>query len=218
MNPKTKLLISCEHGGNLIPDWLLNDLSIPSEVLGSHRGWDKGALSVARLLSPLADAYVEMTLSRLCIELNRSPHHKDLFSFYSKKLPQVLRQRLIHEIYEPYRAKVESQLEEWLEAGFSVIHLSIHSFTPVLNGEVRNTEIGLLYDPKSQQEKVFCQQWQQKLTDHFKCRVRLNYPYRGTADGFTTYLRKIFNQKYPRRYVGIEVEMNQALFRDGLSE
>jgi hypothetical protein len=39
-------------------------------------------------------------------------------------------------------------------------------------------------------------------------RVKKNYPYRGWTDGLTTTLRG----KFPaRRYVGIEIEVNQAL-------
>jgi hypothetical protein len=36
--------------------------------------------------------------------------------------------------------------------------------------------------------------------------VRRNYPYRGTADGFTTYLRR---QLSSSPYLGIELEINQ---------
>ena len=36
-------------------------------------------------------------------------------------------------------------------------------------------------------------------------KIRFNYPYLGKADGFTTYLRKIF----PENYIGIELEVNQ---------
>ena len=36
--------------------------------------------------------------------------------------------------------------------------------------------------------------------------IRCNYPYKGNADGFTTYLRKQFSEK---KYLGIELEINQ---------
>jgi hypothetical protein len=43
-------------------------------------------------------------------------------------------------------------------------------------------------------------------------RVRRNYPYRGDADGLTTHLR----ERLPaREYVGVELEVNQALVRQG---
>ena len=38
-------------------------------------------------------------------------------------------------------------------------------------------------------------------------RIRMNYPYLGKADGFTTSLRHQFQE----RYIGIELELNQEL-------
>jgi predicted N-formylglutamate amidohydrolase len=38
-------------------------------------------------------------------------------------------------------------------------------------------------------------------------RVRLNYPYHGASDGLTTSLRRTFGP----RYLGVEIELNQAL-------
>jgi predicted N-formylglutamate amidohydrolase len=204
-----KWLITCEHGGHDIPSWLSPELNIPIEVLESHRGWDIGALPVARLLSSSADYFLEMTVSRLCIELNRSLHHQDLFSEYSKNLVPDFKRRLIEEIYQPYRKEAEGIIADWLKSGHTVIHLSIHSFTPILNGVVREAEIGLLYDSKNSAERAFCLGWQAQVKKaHPGLRVRLNYPYRGSSDGFTTALRKKF-QSSVGRYLGVEVEMNQ---------
>ena len=44
-------------------------------------------------------------------------------------------------------------------------------------------------------------------------RIRFNYPYLGISDGFTSYLRKKFNQK---NYVGIELEVNQKFLSDNI--
>jgi hypothetical protein len=41
-----------------------------------------------------------------------------------------------------------------------------------------------------------------------RLRVRRNYPYAGKGDGMTRSLRRSFP---PKRYVGIELELNQAL-------
>jgi predicted N-formylglutamate amidohydrolase len=203
-----KLLITCEHGGNQIPLWLSGELKISDEILASHRGWDIGALSIAKGLRKIADAFFFTETSRLCIELNRSLHHVGLFSEYSKKLPKILKEKMLREIYEPYRHSVEQQIKTWIDQGFGVVHLSIHSFTPILNGEIRETEIGFLYDPGRAEEKSFCVAWKKNLKKAgYSGRVRFNYPYQGTADGFTTYLRKKFQQGY----LGIEVEINQTI-------
>jgi predicted N-formylglutamate amidohydrolase len=207
-----KILITCEHGGNQIPSWLAKSLEIPQEILHSHRGLDIGALSVAKLLEGFSDGFFFSEISRLCIELNRSLYHSGLFSEYSKNLSQDLKKKLVQEIYLPYRNEIELQVKTWVKAGFQVIHLSIHSFTPSLNGVVRDADIGLLYDPARRYEKKLCRQWAKNIIGQTEqeaiARVRMNYPYRGTADGFTTYLR----QKIKGGYLGIEVEINQKLF------
>ena len=88
-----------------------------------------------------------------------------------------------------------------------MLHLSVHSFTPAIDGRVRNADVGLLYDPARTAERRVCQQLQRALQSaHPELRVRRNYPYRGTADGFTTYLRRLFPDK---QYAGIEIEINQ---------
>jgi predicted N-formylglutamate amidohydrolase len=104
-----------------------------------------------------------------------------------------------------------------------VLHLSVHSFTPKLNGEVRNADVGILYDPRRLAEREVCTRWKGTLlaltaTSHdngYKlqsdCRIRMNYPYRGASDGLTTALRRVFPA---RDYLGIELEVNQALLAD----
>ena len=94
-----------------------------------------------------------------------------------------------------------------VRAGLKVIHISSHSFTPELNGEVRNTDIGLLYDPSRNLEQELCNRWRTRLGAHVPdLRVRRNYPYTGSANGFPTYLR----QRFPAdTYIGIELEINQ---------
>ena len=82
----------------------------------------------------------------------------------------------------------------------------MHTFTPKLNEEIRNTDIGLLYDPTRSEEKEFSKKFKQNIKNHNPdLKIRFNYPYLGKADGFTTYLRK----KFPENYLGIELEVNQ---------
>jgi predicted N-formylglutamate amidohydrolase len=90
-----------------------------------------------------------------------------------------------------------------------VLHLAVHSFTPVWAGQERNADIGLLYDPRRIQERRLCQRWQRLLGEvDSTLRVRRNYPYLGRADGLTTALRQEFA---PTSYLGIELEVNQAV-------
>jgi predicted N-formylglutamate amidohydrolase len=148
-------------------------------------------------------------VSRLLIDLNRSPNHKNLYSDFGSKLGKKEKISIMEKYYLPHRRRVEGMVQGSIKKGKSVLHLAIHTFTPELNGEKRNCEIGLLYDSSYKLEKEFCDLWknilQKELPSH---RVRSNYPYLGKADSFPTYLRR----QYQPHYLGIELEINQSLF------
>ena len=147
------------------------------------------------------------TTSRLLVERNRSPWHRMLFSEITRSLPPDERRRIVERYYLPYRDWVETQVSAALETRERVLHISCHSFTPRLDGEVRRADIGLLYDPRRKTEAKFCAVWQGMIrAADPRLVVRRNYPYRGYADGLTTSLRK----HYPDpAYAGIELEVNQ---------
>lgn len=204
------LLLSCEHGGNQIPAPYRKLFSTPSarRALETHRGYDLGALEMARALARRfgVELYFSQT-SRLLVDLNRSLGHPRLFSEFSAPLDAAARRVVLDRYYWPHRQRVERAIAEHARAG--VVHLAIHSFTPELDGEVRRAEVGLLYDPASSGERRFCQRWQRSLSEAgSQLRVRRNYPYRGTSDGFPPYLRRRFGS---RAYWGIELETNQGL-------
>lgn len=200
-----KLLLTCEHASAEVPEKYQYLFTIESSVLKSHEAYDPGAFDLFQELKKLADFSYYHTTGRLLIEVNRSEHHPKLFSRFSKKLNRELQEKLKSTYYFPYRQKVEQRIKHLIENGEEVLHLSVHSFTPVLNGEKRNCDIGLLYDPSRPAEKQFCKDWKKYLQEKSGYKVRLNYPYLGKADGFTTYLRKKFGQAYS----GIELEVNQ---------
>lgn len=202
------LIVTCEHGGNRIPAEYRPLFRGFEDVLASHRGYDPGALSLARELAVATDApLVAATVSRLLIELNRSPGHRALYSDRTRDLPQEEKARILARYYEPYRREVEDRVRSLTARRRRVVHISSHSFTPVLHGEVRRTDIGLLYDPRRGPESIFCREWAALLGARIApLRVRRNYPYRGYADGLTTYLRRQFAQG---AYLGIEIEVNQ---------
>ncbi len=204
---KQKWVITCEHGGNRIPAAYASFFSDAEAVLKTHRGYDLGALELYQLMArELADFAQFSQTSRLLVELNRSLHHKNLFSSYTKGLQETVRKEIIAGYYLPYRNLVEEKISNYISEGQSVTHISVHSFTPELDGEVRKADIGLLFDPARTGEKAFCELWKKELKAIMpQIVVRLNYPYKGKADGFTTYLRKRFTENY----IGIELEVNQ---------
>lgn len=211
----TILFLSCEHATNVVPPDFRHVFHQQESLLETHRAIDLGTEAIIRQLSQTFGCeYVTASVTRLLIDCNRSLSHATCFSEFSKSLSAAEKQQLIDKYYLPYRQKTEDMIKNHIEKGHQVLHLSIHSFTPILNGIARNTGIGLLYDPKHHGEKEVARQLHGLLSQQTDYRIRLNYPYRGNADGFTTYLRK----RYPQTdYLGIELEVNQALVEDKAS-
>jgi predicted N-formylglutamate amidohydrolase len=178
--------------------------------LDSHRGYDPGALVMARSLAGALKApLVTSTVSRLLIDLNRSIGHPQLFSAPTRGVPASLRAKIVEEHYWPYRAQVERLVEQSVSRGCRVIHISSHSFTAELNGKVRRADVALLYHPGRHGEAALCARWKASLAASApQLRVRRNYPYAGKADGVTSHLRLRFPHS---AYVGIELEVNQSI-------
>ena len=211
---RTVFLVTCEHGGSDIPDEFAPLFRRHRRLLDSHRGFDPGALDTAHdLARALGAALVVSTVSRLLVELNRSPGRQFRNSPVMRATNKGTRDGICRRYYLPYRREVEALVAQAIAEQKRVVHVSSHSFTPLLDGAVRRADVGLLYDPRRGHERELCLRWQRALT---RCRpqwiVRRNYPYRGRSDGFTSYLRKRFDDD---AYSGIELEVNQKHVRSG---
>ena len=203
------LILSCEHATNHLPDQYRSLFTEALDQLNTHQGYDPGALDFACLLAArLSAPLFAGSVSRLLVDLNRSRANYRLPPIPPRKdLPFVVKQEILARYYLPYRYQIEEAIEDNLRKEKTVLHLSIHSFTPVLDGVQRTADVGFLYDPSRTKEKEFCGKWRAALAARDgRWRLRRNYPYRGTSDGFVTALRK----KFPaQRYLGIELEINQ---------
>lgn len=207
---EARFIITCEHGGNHIPDAYARYFADRDALLKSHEGYDAGALTMGRELAKHLDApYIRTTVSRLLVDLNRSIGQPDLHASFIATLPEALRTRIVDRYYRPYRDRAEDWIMASVCAGHRVIHISSHSFTPVLHGQERHADLGLLYDPRRDQEARLCKAWQTALRRAApELRLRFNYPYKGASDGFATFLRQHFDGEH---YLGIELELNQSL-------
>ncbi|MEX2185629.1 MAG: N-formylglutamate amidohydrolase [Pirellulales bacterium] len=208
MSRRVALVVTCEHGGNEVPPEHAAAFEGAKDILDSHRGYDPGTLELAgEFAAALAAPLHVATVSRLVVELNRSPHHRALFSEFTRGLSTPARGQLIERHYRPYRDAVEARIADVIGAGAVALHVSVHSFTPVFDGVARRADVGLLYDPRRTLERQWCGRWRDALVQRRSdLLIRRNYPYRGVADGFVTHLRRTFSEA---SYVGVELEVNQ---------
>lgn len=205
------LLVTCEHASRDVPRRFEAAFKTADakRALNSHRGYDIGARELARTLGKHSNfGLIEGKLTRLLIDLNRTRKHPALFSPFSKRLPDEARRELLN-FHEQHTRLVEDSVRNSAKEE-RVYHLGVHSFTPVLDGKVRPTDIGLLYDPKRRGEAEWVRILAHDLRARTDLRVHLNRPYRGVSDGLTAHLRKKFSDA---RYVGVELEINQRLLR-----
>lgn len=205
----TGVVVTCEHAGNEVPEAFRELFAGYDQLLDSHRGWDPGAAELARVIARRLGVSPHLyPWTRLLIEVNRSEGHRALFSRISRSLDPDERQVVLNEYYRPYRARVTEALTQAIETSGRVLHLGIHTFTPVYEGRPRTIDVACLDDPRRPLERAF--------TDGFLRELRIrrptlrparNRPYRGWSDGLTTTLRSHFPGD---TYLGIELEISQA--------
>jgi predicted N-formylglutamate amidohydrolase len=200
-------LISAEHASNAVPA-AYRSLFVGAEaVLDTHRAWDHGSGELARDMSrALGAPLLEGQVTRLLVDLNRSRGHPRHLSEFSRQLEEPERERLIEQYWTPHWQAFRQAIEN---AHQPLIHIACHSFTPVLDGVVRDTDIGLLYDPSRPQEKAWCRALAGQIRRQLPgLKVRMNNPYLGTSNGMGQQHRKHFADTH---LITMEIEINARL-------
>lgn len=203
-----RLVLSCEHASNAVPRAYARLFRGHASVLASHRGYDLGARDVAVALARATGAPLFAgEVTRLLVDVNRTPGHAALFSEWSRALPDAERHALLARYHAPHWRRVRAAVRA--RGGRRVVHVGVHSFTPVWHGVPREIDVGLLYDPARPAEAEFCARWAAWLRRADpRLRVRRNAPYRGVSNCLPTALRR---ELPAARYLGLELELSQAL-------
>jgi predicted N-formylglutamate amidohydrolase len=147
-------LIVCEHASNAfcLP-W--GELGLSTAQRQAHIAWDPGALGLARGLARHLNApLVYATLSRLLYDLNRPPQSSGAMAEHSeahhivgnRALSPDERQARTEAIYLPFHETLRREIARRLAAGSQPVVVTVHSFTPVYNGQPRSVEFGIIHD------------------------------------------------------------------------
>lgn len=146
-------LLLGDHAGRAVPA-ALGGLGVPAAAMDLHIAWDIGIGAVGALLSPMLDApFVRQSYSRLVIDCNRKPGAPDLAPAVSDGVAIPANVDLTAEalaarreaIYDPYQSAIEAVLDERAARGLRTVLVSLHSFTPVMQGFVRPWRYGVLH-------------------------------------------------------------------------
>ena len=101
--------------------------------------------------------------SRLIVDCNRKLVDHNAFLEFNDgvdipanhNLRSNEKEKRVSEIYWPYHNAIEGQIDRLKDQGINPVFISIHSFSPVINGEAREWEIGVLWDKDSTTAEFF---------------------------------------------------------------
>lgn len=208
------ILLVCEHASRTLPA-SFGDMGLSAEALSSHIAWDPGALAVSMLLSKSLDAtLIHQRFSRLVYDCNRPPEADAAMPPVSEifTVPRNVdisaeeRQARAEAIYFPFRDAVAAFIRGRQAAGRPCILVTMHSFTPVYNGNRRTVEIGILHDS----DKRLADRMLARADADGRYVVRRNDPY-GPADGVT---HTLIEHGVKNGLLNVMIEVRNDLLKD----
>ena len=210
---ESPILLVCDHAACQFPR-ALGDMGLDPFARRCHLAIDIGAGPLTEYLADrLGVSAVLAQYSRLVVDCNRELMDPSAFLEYgdgilvpgNRNLSQEDKDTRAAAIYWPYHEAINAQLQRFLAAGVQPAFISVHSFTPVLNGKTRPWEIGILWDQDQSLRDIFLEEFR---AAGFK--VGDNEPYSGKAPADYT----VDNHAEPLELPHLGIEIRQDLIND----
>ncbi|MDH3274883.1 MAG: N-formylglutamate amidohydrolase [Gammaproteobacteria bacterium] len=169
LNPLAELpiLLICDHASCSIPG-ALGDMGLDPFARRCHLAIDIGAGKLTeQLANSLGVTAVVAQYSRLVVDCNRELMDPGAFLEYgdgilvpgNRNLTQADKDARADAIYWPYHNAIDKQVQRLRALGPPPAFISIHSFTPVLNGISRAVEMGVLWDQDESLSDIFIEEF-----------------------------------------------------------
>jgi predicted N-formylglutamate amidohydrolase len=151
--PRSRYVITCDHASRRIPR-ALGTLGLPEHELERHIAWDIGVAELGRKLAAALDATLILQgYSRLVIDCNRPLDRPDSIATSSEDTPipgnvdisPASARARAAEIFEPYHARIQRELDERRARSQTTLLVLLHSFTPVYRAVGRAWHAGVLH-------------------------------------------------------------------------
>lgn len=204
----------CEHASNRIPT-VYTGLGVSDSIRTSHSGWDIGALELSLELSQRFNSpLVASTVSRLVYDCNRSPDSTTAIVLRSENddvpgnigLSDESKNQRVNAVYQPFSNNLSALLDKRTTRNLGTYLVTIHSFTPVLRGQERKVQIGILHDSDKRLADDLLLASEQCSPYH----IERNQPY-GPDDDVTHTLKK---HAIPRQLHNVMLEVRNDLLSD----
>ena len=165
LNPLSELpiLLVCDHASCRFPE-SLGDMGLDPFARRCHLAIDIGAGSLTeRIAKGIGATAVLAQYSRLIVDCNRQLMDPGAFLEYgdgilvpgNRNLHQAEKDQRADAIYWPYHHAIDEQIKRLKASGPPPAFVSVHSFTPVLNGESRPWQVGVLWDKDQSLSDIF---------------------------------------------------------------
>jgi predicted N-formylglutamate amidohydrolase len=165
LNPLAELpiLLVCDHASCQFPK-SLGDMGLDPFARRCHLAVDIGAGPLTQRLAASLDVTAVLAqYSRLVMDCNRQLMDPSAFLQFgdgilvpgNRNLHQDEKDRRAKMIYWPYHEAVDEQVQRLRSAGPAPSFIAVHSFTPVMNGEARPWEMGVLWDTDTRLRDIF---------------------------------------------------------------
>jgi predicted N-formylglutamate amidohydrolase len=192
------LVLVADHAKRALPEEY-GDLGLPPEEFQRHIAYDIGVEHVTRRLAALSGAPAVMAnFSRLLIDPNRGEDDPTLIrqlydgTVVPSNYPMAAaeRERRLENFYRPYHDAVAAMIASVAAASRGTpLIISVHSFTPVMQGHVRPWHVGVLWDLDDRAPRPLIEM----LSEDRTLMVGDNEPYDGALRGDTMYKHAIAN-------------------------
>ncbi len=210
------MLLLGDHAGRAIPA-ALGDLGVSAPDLERHIAWDIGVAGLGAVLSRTLDAtFVHQRYSRLVIDCNRSLSSSGSIVESSDGvaipgnigLTPADRRARAADVYRPYHDRIASELTARKGRRARTVLVSLHSFTPIMDGQARPWRMGVLHRNDSQFALKVLAALRQELGDE----VGDNQPY--AMDGID-YTIPFHADAHGLEYVELEVRQDLIASAEG---
>lgn len=169
LNPlaEVPILLVCDHASCRIPA-ALGDLGLDPFARRCHLAIDIGAAALTEhIAGSLGVTAVLAQYSRLVVDCNRELLDPGAFLEFAdgivvagnRNLKRSAKDARAEAIYWPYHHAIDAQIERLQAVGPPPAFISVHSFTPVLNGESRPWQIGVLWDADRRLSDIFIEEF-----------------------------------------------------------
>lgn len=161
------ILLVCDHASCRFPA-ALGDMGLDPFARRCHLAIDIGAGPLTeRLSASLGATAVVAQYSRLVIDLNREILDPGAFLEFgdgilvpgNRNLRPADKEARIAAIYRPYHKAIDQQIDRLKTIGPPPAFISVHSFTPVMNGVPRAWQVGVLWDKDEQLAQIFIEEF-----------------------------------------------------------